>query len=239
MCDVADEKAVAATVAKLTALCPDGIYALVNNAAVMSMDVAEGLSNEEYDRILGVNVVGTHGFIRGCLPMLRRYHQAGKGRARILNVSSLSAVLPTPLCSAYASSKAALDMYTACIASELSPLGVDIAILSPGPVETDMLDLARSGDPTKVLQNADKAALGIYGDFVKSTVKLSAKSTTDLMVPVATAAERYCFALQVHDKDYRCRYQVNLLGSFLAFMSNIVPTEALAFATAMSVKWVK
>jgi uncharacterized protein len=69
-----------------------------------------------------------------------------RGHGAIVNVASMSAVLPFPMTGHYGSSKAALAIATDALRMELRGSGVDVMLVLPGPVETAMLAEAKQID---------------------------------------------------------------------------------------------
>ncbi len=132
-CDVADEAEVATffaqTVSELGA-----VDILVNNAGI-SRDVNVVLMGEStWDEILSVNLDGAYRTVRAVVSgMLIR------GWGRIINVSSPSARMPLPGQAAYAASKAGLEGFTRGLSRDLAAKGVLVNAVSPGLIDTEML----------------------------------------------------------------------------------------------------
>jgi NAD(P)-dependent dehydrogenase (short-subunit alcohol dehydrogenase family) len=114
------------------------IDVLVNNAAIYPHYDTLGLTPDEWDLNMRVNVRGPYLAIRHAAPQMMR-----QGAGSIVNLTSLSA-LPTPRGSAaheglmvYGVSKAAVNRLTTYMAEELKPHGIAVNGLSPGGVLTD------------------------------------------------------------------------------------------------------
>lgn len=108
------------------------IDALVNNAGttkyVRHADL-EGLSSADYERILGVNVIGAFQMVRACAPALKA------SRGAVVNVSSVAAWRGTGSSIAYAASKSALNTMTQSLARALGP-EIRVNGVAPGYVRT-------------------------------------------------------------------------------------------------------
>ena len=63
-----------------------------------------------------------------------------RGRGRLLFMSSIAGRISTPTRSAYAATKWALEALVEALAIEAGPLGIDAALLEPGPVSSGSLD---------------------------------------------------------------------------------------------------
>jgi 3-oxoacyl-[acyl-carrier protein] reductase len=133
-CDVADEKSVAAFFERsVSELGPVDI--LVNNAGVSRDAHIALLGLPQWQQVMHVNLDGVYHCVRAVVRgmLLRRW-------GRIINVSSPSARMPLPGQSAYAASKAGLEGLTRALSRDLAGKGVLVNAVSPGLVETDMLD---------------------------------------------------------------------------------------------------
>ncbi len=136
---------------------------LVNNAGttrVIPHPDLDAVTDEDWNRILGVNVVGTWYVSRAAVPAMR-----ANGGGNIINVTSLAGVRPTGSSIPYAVSKAALNHLTVLMANVLGP-DIRVNALAPGLVDTpwtaDWTDaralvsatapLRRSGTPEEVAE---------------------------------------------------------------------------------------
>jgi 3-oxoacyl-[acyl-carrier protein] reductase len=133
-CDVADERSVAAFFEQsVSELGPVDI--LVNNAGVSRDTHIALLGLPQWQQVMHVNLDGVYHCVRAVVRgmLLRRW-------GRIINVSSPSARMPLPGQSAYAASKAGLEGLTRALSRDLAGKGVLVNAVSPGLVETEMLD---------------------------------------------------------------------------------------------------
>jgi 3-oxoacyl-[acyl-carrier protein] reductase len=133
-CDVREESSVNDFVAQtVEALGPVDI--LVNNAGITRDTHILFAETAKWDEVLGVNLdaafYAVRAVVRGML--VRRW-------GRIINVSSPSARMPLGGQSSYAASKAGLEGLTRALSRDLAAKGVLVNAVSPGLVETDMLD---------------------------------------------------------------------------------------------------
>jgi NAD(P)-dependent dehydrogenase (short-subunit alcohol dehydrogenase family) len=108
---------------------------LVNGAGILERGLAEALSPERFRRVLDVNLVGAFLCARAAIPAMK-----ARRRGRIVNVASISATLGTAESSAYNASKWGLVGLTKCLAEELRPFDVQCLAVSPGSVDTAMLE---------------------------------------------------------------------------------------------------
>jgi NAD(P)-dependent dehydrogenase (short-subunit alcohol dehydrogenase family) len=109
---------------------------LVNNAG-RSIRRSVGLSYDrfhDFERTMQLNYFGALRLILSLLPVMRK-----RKRGHIINVSSIGVQTNTPRFSAYVSSKAALDAFSRCIASEVVDDGVHITTIHMPLVRTPMI----------------------------------------------------------------------------------------------------
>jgi len=111
------------------------INVLVNNAAIMIKGPALETSEQDFDRVLAVNLRGP--FL--CSQRAGRI-MAKAGCGRIINISSIHQFVPKRDFTPYALSKAGLGMLTKSFALELGPMGVVVVGIAPGGVKSTMAD---------------------------------------------------------------------------------------------------
>jgi meso-butanediol dehydrogenase/(S,S)-butanediol dehydrogenase/diacetyl reductase len=129
--NVADEAAARAAVQQCTAQF-GGLDILVNNAAMRSYSAAANATPDEWQAIVGVNLVGMSNYCVASLPALRR-----SGVGSIVNVSSCYAVTGRRGMALYDATKAAQLAYTRTLAFEESAHGVRTNAVCPGSTLTD------------------------------------------------------------------------------------------------------
>lgn len=128
-----------------------GIDILVNNAGIGAQgDVAEN-SDQEWLRILDVNVVGIARVTAAALPYLRRSRHAA-----IVNIASIAATAGLPQRAAYSASKGAVLALTRAMAADHLHEGIRVNAVNPGTADTPWVGrlLERASDPV-----AERAAL--------------------------------------------------------------------------------
>ena len=118
-------------------------------AGIHIRGTAETVSEEDWDRMIGVHVKGT---FLCCQATLRRMRAQGTGGA-IVTMSSDYAVMAVPGGAAYCAAKAAIHSLTKSIAQEFAPDRIRINALGPGPIDTPIL---RSGRTEEEYEQARK-----------------------------------------------------------------------------------
>jgi 3-oxoacyl-[acyl-carrier protein] reductase len=107
---------------------------VVLNAGVLERGPIEEFTEEQWDRVLDVNLKGAFLCAKAAWPALRRT------RGRIVAIGSISGTLGTPQAAAYNASKWGLTGFIKSLAEEGRELGIFSALVLPGSVETGMLE---------------------------------------------------------------------------------------------------
>lgn len=139
--DVSDAASVAAfvdaTVAHFGRL--DGAF---NNAAMTQSGRLDAVEEDDFDRIMTVNVKGTWLCIR---EEVRVMEQQGSGA--IVNMSSIGGLRGSSGMGAYQATKHAVIGLTRTAAHDFGPLGIRVNVIAPGPTESPMLTQLRQAIP--------------------------------------------------------------------------------------------
>ena len=158
-CDVSSYDDVQALVAAVLADFGK-IDILLNNAGITRDDLLMRMSEEEWDRVLAVNLKGS---FNTCKAVMRPMMKARFGR--IINISSVVGLCGNPGQTNYAAAKAGLIGFTKSLAREIASRNITVNAVAPGMVETDMsgalpeearnafiqqVPLARAGKPEDI-----------------------------------------------------------------------------------------
>ena len=117
----------------------DGAF---NCAAMTQAGKLDEVSEEDFDRIMAVNVKGTWLCIR---EEVRAMRSARAGS--IVNVSSIGGLRGSSGMGAYQATKHAVIGMTRTAAHDNGPAGIRVNVIAPGPIETPMLDATRAAIP--------------------------------------------------------------------------------------------
>ena len=130
-----------------------GLDVLVNNAGTAYLAPIDEFPQEEFDRVVAINIGGVYSAIRAAVSHL------GEG-SRIINIGSINADrVPTGGTAVYAMTKGAVSSLTRGLARELGPRGITVNNVQPGPIATDMNpDEGEFADAVR-----QTTALGRYG----------------------------------------------------------------------------
>lgn len=148
--DLTDDGAVRAAVQRAIGTL-GGLDVLVNNAGIGAQGSVEDNDDQEWHRVLDVNVLGIVRVSRAALPELRR-----SARAAIVNTCSIAATVGLPNRALYSASKGAVLSLTLAMAADLLPEGIRVNAVNPGTADTPWVGrlLDAAADPA-----AERAAL--------------------------------------------------------------------------------
>jgi NAD(P)-dependent dehydrogenase (short-subunit alcohol dehydrogenase family) len=167
--DISDEHSCAGLVAWLLETY-GGVDYLINNAGRSIRRAIESSYDRfhDFERTMQLNYFGCLRLTMGLLPSM-----AAKKKGHIVNISSIGVLTNAPRFSAYVASKAALDAWTRCAASEYADQGVTFTTINMPLVRTPMIA------PTKIYNNVPTLTPEEAADMV-------AEACVDKPVRIAT-----------------------------------------------------
>lgn len=116
----------------------DNVYAISHFAGMYDLDSLVEMDEERFVRIFNVNLFSVYRVNKEFLPLF------SKGSRILITTSELAPLAPLPFTGIYAVTKAALDKYAYSLRMELQLLGISVAVLRPGAVDTGMLGVSTS-----------------------------------------------------------------------------------------------
>ena len=165
-CDVTDEAQVQR--AFQTVFEQEGrLDLLVNNAGFGISGAVEDTALSDAKKQFDVNFFGCFLCCKAAIPYLRK-----SGGGRIINMSSMAAVLPIPFQSFYSASKSAVNALTLALQNELKPFGVTVCALMPGDVKTGF-----------TAAREKRAGSGAYAAVVEKSVAVMERDEQTGMAP--------------------------------------------------------
>nr|WP_171782333.1 SDR family oxidoreductase [Isoptericola halotolerans] len=108
------------------------LRAVVNNAGLAANAPVETLPLEDWRAVFDVNVFGAVALTQALLPALHR------SSGRVVNITSIGGKVAMPAFGAYSGSKFALEAISDSLRQELAPHGVQVVIVEPGGMRTEM-----------------------------------------------------------------------------------------------------
>ncbi|MBN9351073.1 MAG: SDR family oxidoreductase [Chitinophagaceae bacterium] len=115
--------------------CTDKIDVLINNAGTGSLGAVEELPIENFISEMDTNFIGTVRCTKAVLPHMRQ-----KKSGCIINISSVGGKLFNYFNASYSATKAAVEAFSECLAMEVLPFGIRVAVVEPGVTDTPLQD---------------------------------------------------------------------------------------------------
>jgi meso-butanediol dehydrogenase/(S,S)-butanediol dehydrogenase/diacetyl reductase len=181
-CDVTSTQAVQGVIAGLARL-----DVVANVAGVAQFGRVESITDDEWDRVLAVDLSGPFKVVRAALPLLKA------SRGCIVNLASVAGLQGQAYTAAYSAAKGGLVLLTKALAVELAPDGVRVNCVCPGGVDTPLLRQVRfpdDADPrllarlTGPLDGAALATAEQVADAVAWLASPAAASVTGIALPI-------------------------------------------------------
>ncbi|WP_037820256.1 SDR family oxidoreductase [Amycolatopsis sp. VC5-11] len=135
----------------LAAQVPGPVDALFVNAGMARTAPFTSVTEEQFDADFAVNVKGAYFTVQKLAPLLR----SGAG---VVLTTSTANVMGLPETSVYSAGKAALRSMARTLAAELLPRGIRVNALSPGPIDTEILEAGMSAEEAAQFKAARAAA---------------------------------------------------------------------------------
>jgi NAD(P)-dependent dehydrogenase (short-subunit alcohol dehydrogenase family) len=164
--DVAAHEFVAASVSDF-AQANQGLDVMVNNAGVAVAGAVEATPVDDWNWIVGINLLGVVWGCRTAVPLMKR-----QGSGLIFNIASSAGFAAAPQMSAYNATKAGVIALSETLASELADTGLQVSCAMPGFFRTHLLDHMRAPPEEnrlahRIMDNSghdpDEAALALLG----------------------------------------------------------------------------
>lgn len=110
------------------------IDVICNNAGICTMFEVEEMTEKDWDKMMDINAKGVFLCSKAVIPQMKK-----QGYGRIINAASRSSKEPDELFAHYCASKAAVMLFTRCLALELAPYNILVNCVCPGNVWTEMM----------------------------------------------------------------------------------------------------
>lgn len=154
------------------------ISILVNNAGISQRAYVKDTLLEVDQRVMNVNFMGTVAVTKAALPSMVRQRFG-----QIIVISSVMGKIGTPLRSAYAASKHALHGYFDCLRLEVIDDNINVTIICPGYVNTNVTINALKGDGSANNAKSDSNSSGLPPDvFAEKALRAIAKQKQEVII---------------------------------------------------------
>jgi 3-oxoacyl-[acyl-carrier protein] reductase len=146
---------------------------LVNNAGTLVVKPMVEQTEEEWDRVLDVNLKGVFLCCRQVLPEM-----IARKRGAIVNIASIAAFHVTVPHVPYAASKAGVVALTRDLAYEVGRLGIRVNAIAPGPIETPMVGIVSDEQRQAIAKNLLLGRMGQPEDIGNAVVFLASDAAS-------------------------------------------------------------
>lgn len=114
---------------------PGRLDILVNNAGIIRDKLLMFMTEDDWDRVIDINLKGVYNCCKTAIRLM-----IGEKYGKIVNMASPSAILGRPGQTNYASSKGGVISFTRSLAREIARFNICVNAVSPGLIETEMMD---------------------------------------------------------------------------------------------------
>ncbi len=144
---------------------------LVNNAGICQVAPIEEITEEDWDRVMTVNLKGVFLCSKAVMGVMKRQRSG-----RIVNMGSVAGKLGGISTAAnYSVSKAGVICFTKALAREMAPYGVTVNAVAPGVITTDMTLGITKGDFSNYLRNIPLGTIGSPEDIAYAVAFLASE----------------------------------------------------------------
>jgi 3-oxoacyl-[acyl-carrier protein] reductase len=141
---------------------------LVNNAGITRDNISMRMKDEEWEKVLQVNLTGTFRLIRAVMRgMMKRRH------GRVINITSIVGVTGNPGQANYAAAKAGLIGMSKSLAQELASRNITVNCVAPGFIATPMTDVLTDDQKKGILARVPADRLGTPDEIAAGVVYLA------------------------------------------------------------------
>jgi len=207
--DVRDETSVQRGIAQLLTA-EGGLYGAVCNAGIGIFGSVEETPTERARAQFETNVFGVLHTLRAVLPPMRAA-QAG----RIAIVGSLAGRAPIPFQAHYSATKGAVDALALALHNEVRALGIHVALIEPGDINTGFNDATDWGGT---------AAASHYGEAIRNTERVIRESLPRAPGPEVVAR---AIAHALESRRPRVRYSVGPDSKLVPLGKRLLPERAV------------
>lgn len=151
-----------------------GLDVLINNAGLTSIGAARQVSEQEWDRVLDVNLKAVFFWAQAAAKVMIE-----RGSGKIINVSSVGGVIGESKMAAYAASKAGVISLTKSLAREWGRYNIQVNALGPGYIETEMNEEALKDKQVynSIISTIPLRRIGKVEDLIGPAVFLASRAS--------------------------------------------------------------
>jgi len=190
-----------------------GLDALVNNAGIGQVLPMEHTTPEDLQRIFSVNVFGLLAVTQAFLPLLR------KSRGRIVNLSSVGALITIPFGGALCATKHCVEAFSDALRMELLPDGIEVIAIRPAAIHSPAADKLAAEEEQAIANLPEEGraryAESLRGFILKMTEDENSGSSPEVVAEVIETA--------LNASKPHTHYLAGKKGHLLSFLGRWVP----------------
>ena len=141
---------------------------LVNNAGITRDGLLMGMKEEDFDKVINVNLKGTYNVTKNVIPYMMK-----KREGKIINISSVVGISGNAGQTNYSSSKAGIIGFTKSLAKEVGSRNILVNAVAPGFIKTQMTDILKEEVKNEISNKIPLKRMGTPKD-VANVVKFLA-----------------------------------------------------------------
>ena len=146
---------------------------LVNNAGIIRDKLVLAMSADEWNEVINTNLTSVFHFCQAAIrPMMSNRF------GRIVNMSSVAADFSNPGQANYAASKAGIEGFSRCLATEYAKRGITVNCVAPGFIETDMTIAVVNAAGDKIKNSIPVRRLGRPDDIANAVQFLASNESS-------------------------------------------------------------
>jgi len=157
------------------------IDVLVNNAGITRDNLLLGMKDEEWDKVIAVNLKGVFFVTRAAIKHMMRQRSGS-----IINMSSVSGLHGNPGQANYSASKAGVAGLTKTVAKEYAKRGIRVNAIAPGFIKSEMTDVLSDKVKQTVLETIPMKKFGEPIDIAKAALFLACDMSSYITGQVIT-----------------------------------------------------
>lgn len=184
---------------------------LINNAGIGISGATELLDVEKIETCIQTNYFGAINVTRQALAIMPR-------KSKIVNISSVSGLIPVPYRGVYASAKSAMNMFSYSLRMELANYGIKVVCICPGDVKTEF-----TANRLKDFETNEK-----YGDSIALSTN-HIDSRQDKRMSVGYVAKKI---FKICEEKNGAKYIIGIKYKVFNFFQKLLPTTLFNFLVA-------
>ena len=144
----------------------DSLDVLINNAGISHIGLLQDMTNEEWNKVININLTGVFYCCRAAIPLMLASHSG-----RIINISSMWGSVGASMEVAYSTTKGGMNSFTKALAKELAPSHIVVNAIACGVIDTDMNRCFDETELEALIQEIPADRMG-HTDEVAELVKM-------------------------------------------------------------------